>query len=67
MQFSTFGSKYLGDCGILQLMDDLGKAVQSDDVIMLGGGNPSHLPQVQEIFRSRGWSACWTPMPASRS
>ncbi len=53
MQFSTFGNKYLGDCGILQLMDDLGKAVQRDDVIMLGGGNPSHLPAVQEIFRAR--------------
>ena len=38
MQFSNFGHKYLGDCGILQLMDDLGKAVQRDDVIMLGGG-----------------------------
>ena len=53
MQLSNFGNKYLGDCGILQLMDDLGKAVQHDDVIMLGGGNPSHLPAVQEIFRTR--------------
>ena len=53
MQLSTFGNKYLDDCGILQLMDDLGKAVQRSDVIMLGGGNPSHLPVVQEVFRAR--------------
>ena len=59
MQFSTFGNKYLGDCGILQLMDDLGKAVQRDDVIMLGGGNPSHLPAVQEIF-AHAWNVCST-------
>ena len=49
--FSTFSQKFLGDCGILQLMDDLGKAVARDDMILLGGGNPSHIPAVQAYFR----------------
>lgn len=34
-------------------MDDLGSAVQQEDVIMLGGGNPSHIPQVERVFRDR--------------
>ena len=54
MEFSRFGDKFTGHSGILQLMDDLGNAVAGDkDVIMLGGGNPSHIPSVQRIFRER--------------
>jgi valine--pyruvate aminotransferase len=54
MAFTKFGDKFTGDSGILQLMQDLGNAVAgSDDVIMLGGGNPSHIPSVQQIFRER--------------
>lgn len=54
MKFSTFGQQFTQDCGILQLMDDLGKAVAGDASIrMLGGGNPSHIPAVQEVFRRR--------------
>lgn len=51
MQVSQFTHKFLGDCGILRLMDDLGEAVQREDVIMLGGGNPGHIPEVQAYFR----------------
>ena len=33
-------------------MDDLGNAMsQGGDTIMLGGGNPAHIPQVQKYFR----------------
>ncbi len=53
MQFSTFGQKFLGDCGILRLMDDLGAAARQDGMIMLGGGNPAHIPQVEAAFRER--------------
>lgn len=53
MRFSQFGQKFLGDCGILQLMDDLGQAAQQEGAIMLGGGNPSHIPAVQHAFRDR--------------
>jgi len=54
MQFSKFGHKFTGTSGILQLMDDLGRALASgEEVIMLGGGNPAHIPAVQERFRER--------------
>ncbi len=54
MEFTTFGNKFTAHSGILQLMEDLGNAVAGGkDVIMLGGGNPSHIPSVQRIFRQR--------------
>lgn len=53
MNFSQFSQKFLGECGILRLMDDLGQAVRQEGMIMLGGGNPSHIPQVQQLFRER--------------
>ena len=55
MRFSTFGDKFARECGILQLMDDLGNALAEggDDVIMLGGGNPSRIPQVEACLRER--------------
>ncbi len=38
--------------GIGQLMDDLGKALaESGNILMLGGGNPAHIPEVQQCFR----------------
>ena len=54
-QFSSFGRKFTAHSGILQLMDDLGKALAAggDDVLMLGGGNPGHLPQIQSELRKR--------------
>ncbi len=53
MQLSKFGEKFVGDSGILRLMEDLGRAARQEGVIMLGGGNPSHIPQVEEVFRAR--------------
>jgi valine--pyruvate aminotransferase len=53
MQASLFGQKFLGDSGILSLMDDLGKAASQDGVIMLGGGNPSRIPEVEKLFQRR--------------
>ena len=38
--------------GIGQLMDDLAAASSScDDVLMLGGGNPAHIPEVERRWR----------------
>ncbi len=52
MEFSRFGERFTGDAGILQLMDDLGNALATDErVYMMGGGNPSHIPEVQAYFR----------------
>lgn len=52
MKFSKFGEKLTSDSGILELMDDLGKALASSEKkIMLGGGNPAHIPEVEKIYR----------------
>lgn len=49
MKLSAFGRKFTADAGIASLMDDLGNAMASDDdLIMMGGGNPGHIPQIQE-------------------
>jgi len=49
---SRFGKKVAEGSGISRLMDDLGDAlVESRNILMLGGGNPAHIPQVQEHFR----------------
>lgn len=34
-------------------MDDLGAAMSGDNMLMLGGGNPAHIPEIQDIFRKR--------------
>ena len=35
-------------------MDDLGDALVADPApLMLGGGNPAHVPEVQAIFKKR--------------
>ncbi|MDC0663911.1 valine--pyruvate transaminase [Marinobacter sp. SS21] len=49
MKLSAFGRKFSADAGITSLMEDLGNALASgDDMIMMGGGNPGHVPEVQE-------------------
>lgn len=51
MQFSQFGHKFIRKTGILQLMDDLGNALNSDKPInMLGGGNPARLDTVNAAY-----------------
>jgi valine--pyruvate aminotransferase len=53
MKISRFGQKITGTSGIGQLMDDLGGALASDrDFLMLGGGNPAQIPEVQKSFRA---------------
>jgi valine--pyruvate aminotransferase len=52
MKFSMFGDKVSQKSGINILMDDLGQAMSVNrDMLMLGGGNPAHIPAVQKIFR----------------
>lgn len=53
MSLSSFGEKFSAEAGILTLMDDLGKALSKGGMMMLGGGNPGHIPLVQEVFRQR--------------
>lgn len=54
MRLSLFGEKLTSKTGILQLMDDLGKAMSGKEkMYMLGGGNPAHIPQIEQLFRKR--------------
>lgn len=53
MNLSRFGEKFTRKAGITELMDDLGAAMAGGDMLMLGGGNPAHIPEVQERFRQR--------------
>ncbi|NIP28278.1 MAG: valine--pyruvate transaminase [Phycisphaerae bacterium] len=52
LNVSEFGKKIAEASGISRLMEDLGHALSSGrDMLMLGGGNPAHIPRVQERFR----------------
>ncbi|MBN1804367.1 MAG: valine--pyruvate transaminase [Sedimentisphaerales bacterium] len=47
-----FGKKISSGSGIGQLMEDLGITLTEKlDMLMLGGGNPAHIPEVQKYFR----------------
>ena len=52
MKLSAFGSKFAGESGIVELMDDLSSALlQNPDMIFMGGGNPGQLPAVEAVFQ----------------
>lgn len=52
MRFSSFGAKFTQESGILRLMDDLGEALAAGGkMLMLGGGNPARIPEVESRFR----------------
>ena len=52
MNISVFGKKIASTSGIGRLMEDLGNALSMNtDTLMLGGGNPAHIPDVQKYFR----------------
>ena len=54
MDISDFGKRFAGEIGIGELMDDLGDALVADPApLMLGGGNPAHVPEVQAVFKKR--------------
>ena len=54
MQVSKFGQRFTRNTGARELMDDLGAALAGDHpVMMLGGGNPAHIPAVVDVFRAR--------------
>ncbi len=54
MKLSAFGERFTSRSGILGLMDDLGNAMAGNDqMCMLGGGNPSHIPGITDIFRKQ--------------
>jgi valine--pyruvate aminotransferase len=53
MKLSAFGEKLSAGAGILSLMDDLGNALAEGGKIMMGGGNPGHIPEIQAVMAAR--------------
>lgn len=56
LELSKIGERLSGHSGIVELMDDLGAAMagsSSSNMRMLGGGNPAHVPAVQQVWRDR--------------
>lgn len=52
---TTFARNLTRRSGILELMDDLGEAMTTGrgEMLMMGGGNPGHIPAVQALWRER--------------
>jgi len=54
LNLSTFGQKFSGNAGITVLMDDITNALSSGrDMIMMGGGNPANVPEIEAIMQQR--------------
>ena len=54
MNLSQFGKKFAGSTGIVELMDDLGSALnENPDMIFMGGGNPGRIPEAETLFKQR--------------
>lgn len=52
MKLSRFGKRYTGRSGIVELMADLGTALRDNPaMLMMGGGTPARIPEVEHIFR----------------
>ena len=52
--WSKFGERYTRFTGALELMQDLGVAMDGEhSTLLLGGGNPGSIPDVQAIFKRR--------------
>ncbi|MCB1235554.1 MAG: valine--pyruvate transaminase [Verrucomicrobiae bacterium] len=52
---SVFAESLTRHSGILELMDDLGEAMTTGrgEMLMMGGGNPGHIPEMQALWRGR--------------
>ena len=54
MKLSRFGQQFAGQSGIVELMGDLGSALnENPDMIFMGGGNPGRLMAVEAVFQKR--------------
>jgi valine--pyruvate aminotransferase len=55
LRLSDFGRRLSGHTGINELMEDLGAALArgGPDTVMMGGGNPAHIPAAEAVWRRR--------------
>ncbi|MDQ1212910.1 valine--pyruvate transaminase [Pantoea anthophila] len=51
MSFSQFGDKFTQHSGISRLMEDMGAGLRTPGTIMLGGGNPAQIPDMNDYFQ----------------
>ncbi|WP_024472032.1 valine--pyruvate transaminase [Pantoea ananatis] len=51
MAFSQFGDKFTQHSGISRLMEDMGAGLRTPGTIMLGGGNPAQIPEMNDYFQ----------------
>ena len=59
LHLSSFGQKISANSGIMELMDDLGKAMRgTNGMLMLGGGNPAAIPEMQTVWREAWRQLC---------
>ena len=68
-ELSEFGQHLAGGSGIGELMDDLGVALArgGDAMCMLGGGQPSHIPEMDAVWRKRMAEIADTPGELERT
>ena len=52
MTFSQFGNKFTRHSGITRLMEDLNDGLRTPGAIMLGGGNPAQIPEMNSYFQT---------------
>lgn len=50
-QLSQFGQKFARPSGIARLMIDLNEGIRTPGAVMLGGGNPAHIPEMDAYFQ----------------
>lgn len=56
MRFSELGTRLAGHSGINALMADLGQALAASAEqapLMLGGGNPAHIPAMERVWEEQ--------------
>jgi len=54
MKYSRFGQKFTSESGIVNLMEDLGEALNvNPDIIFMGGGNPAKIPAMESLFAEK--------------
>ena len=56
MKFSSWADRIHSEVGLIDLMNDLGNALalaKDGPLYMLGGGNPAHIPEIEEYFHDQ--------------
>ncbi|MDG1694553.1 MAG: valine--pyruvate transaminase [Porticoccaceae bacterium] len=54
MKLSSFGEKLTNGSGIVDLMQDLGSALnENPNMIFMGGGNPARIPEMEAVFKAQ--------------